>query len=81
MKTLSIAVAVAAILVSAPLAQAAVYLPGGWAQPEALGTESHPLRAYNPYTSSRSGRMDYGTTYTGRGTATGGPSGGFPDQP
>ena len=69
MKTFAIAAAVAATLVSVPLAQAAVYSDGGSAASEALGTQSYPMSAYD----------SYGTTYTGRSAAMDDASGAFPD--
>ena len=65
MKTFATAAALAAILVSAPVAQAA-----SWAGPDAAGAATQSYPAYNPYASSRSDWSDYATTYTGRSTAT-----------
>ena len=80
MKILTVLAAAAAITIAAPLAQAAYY-PNGWSQLEALGTTAHPFRTVPPAYRAPHTRVDYGLTYTRPGTATGGPSGGFPDQP
>ncbi len=78
MKTLSLAVAVVAVLASAPLAQAATRYDGGWREPAALGTMAHPMRAVHQASGMASGASwGHGLPYTGVTANIGGPAGGF----
>ena len=78
---ITIAAAVAALLVSTPMAQAAAAHDGGYTQPTALATAAHPMRAAHQASGVVSGAAwGRGLAYTGVRDDIGGPAGGFADQ-